>query len=273
MKCISCEIEIDPKWTHAIDINVCPFCGKPIMDEALKNLFAFLRITMNDLKDYTDQLDDWMLSNHNYIRTNSPKIGEYMPKSMLDEIKKAAAEKEFQEKKYNQTHTIKVKTDSGEEDVEVNKIQSDESTNAFFKRSEATKINGEFKNIADKTQHLKNLAQQIKKAGAPLVNESGGIDFVSPQMIEQADPEAVAELQSFMSDGNVIASSLSNGDDDDIPAAVLAMAKNSGNKGGSSKAADLLKLQEMQNRVQRSKDNFESGENRGGKGGGFSRSG
>lgn len=270
MQCVSCKIEINPKWTHAIDINVCPFCGDLILEEHLKNLFASLRATMDSLKDYPLQVNDWMLSNHNYIKTDSPQIADFMPKDMLNEIKKSALDKEFQEKKSQQKHTVKVKTENGEEDVEVNKIQSEESTDAFFKRAETTKANGEFKNITDKTQHFKNLTQQIKKAGTTSVNESGGVSFISPEMIEQADPEAVAEMQSLISDGNMVSSSLTTTDDDDIPAAVLAMSKGAP---GSSKASDMIKLQQMQDRLKRSKDNFESGENRGGKGGGFSRSG
>jgi len=270
MQCISCKIQIDPKWTHAIDINVCPFCGEPIMLELLKNLFASLRTTMDGLKSYSAQLDDWMLSNHNYIKTDSPQIADFMPKDMLDEIKKAALDKEFQEKKSQQKHMVKVKTENGEEEVEVNKIQSEESTDAFFKRAETTKANGEFKNITDKTQHFKNLTKQIKKAGTAAVNESGSVSLITPEMIDQADPEAVAEMQSLISDGNMISSSLTTSDDDDIPAAVLAMAKGGG---ASAKASDMLKLQQMQSRLQHSKDSFESGENRGGKGGGFSRSG
>ena len=42
MKCTSCEREIDPKWRHAIDTNLCPFCGLFIMEERLKDLFFSL---------------------------------------------------------------------------------------------------------------------------------------------------------------------------------------------------------------------------------------
>jgi len=50
MRCISCTTEINPQWKHAIDMNVCPFCGKHIMEEHLKNLFAALSSTMDDYK-------------------------------------------------------------------------------------------------------------------------------------------------------------------------------------------------------------------------------
>ena len=93
------------------------------------------------------------------------------------------------------------------------------------------------------------------------------------EMLEHADPEAVAEFQSMMSGGE-ISSSIDSGGDDDVPSHILAanqaLAARKG-KGGSSNAADLLKLQQMQERVKNSREAFETGENRGSKGGGFSR--
>src|ERR1035441_8284862 len=97
MRCVSCETEINPQWSHAIDSNVCPFCGKPVMDIHLKNLFSTLRDTMEKLKAYQGQLDDWMLSNHNYIKTSSEKIVDYIPQELLDVLKKSKDDRDFQE--------------------------------------------------------------------------------------------------------------------------------------------------------------------------------
>jgi Zn-finger nucleic acid-binding protein len=276
MKCTSCEIEINPQWKHAVEINVCPFCGKHIMEEHLKNLFVSLRETMDSLASYQDQLNDWMLSNHNYIKTDSPNIGMYMPKDLVKELKKAQDEQDFLARKQS---IVKVKTETGEEDVLVEKIQSEEKTNEFFKRAEVIKspapaqgapvANASFQSPAEKTQHFKKVVQQIKKAGTTAINQDGAADMISPEMMENADPEAVAEFESLLS-GNEIASSLPTTDDDEIPSVVLAMA-NKGKGNSASSAADLLKLQQMQERVRSSKENFESGVNRGK--GGFSRSG
>jgi hypothetical protein len=72
--------------------------------------------------------------------------------------------------------------------------------------------------------------------------------------------------------GESITSSLpDNGGDDEIPSFVLNMANNA--KGGKNNSADLFKLQQQHERQRLSRENFESGGNRGGKGGGFSRSG
>ena len=278
MKCKSCEAEINPKWKHAIDSNICPFCGESVMEEVLKNLFADLRDIMIQISQYPVELNDWMLSNYNFIKTDSPDLINHLPTDQLDEFMKSKHKyKSKSDDGDSKKFTVKIQTEHGEEEVMAEKTQSEEKTNDFFKRAEAVKPNIDgFKSAADKTQRLKSIAQQIKKAGSPAltVNESGMM--ISPEMMEQADPEAVAEMQSLLADGGGnIASSLSSSDEvDDVPAVVLAMAnKAQGKNSGSSNAADLMKLQQMQDRVANSRKAFESGENRSGKGGGFSRSG
>lgn len=272
MKCVTCETEINPKWGHAIDTNVCPFCGKSIMDEYLKNLFSSLRSTMDDLQKYPEQLNDWLLSNHNYIKTDSPELDKFLPKDYLkDHVKEQLLLD--QEKKFQKKTTIKVQTDTGEEDIESEKIQSEEKTNDFFKRAEAVKPNIDgFNSTTEKTQHYKNLVQQIRKSGARPQSNDSSTEMITPEMMDQADPEAVAEIESLLSGGDTISSALQSSDDDEIPSVVLAMANKGARGGGSSNNADLIKLQQMHDRVKNSRENFESGASRGSKGGSFSRS-
>lgn len=285
MRCISCEVEINPQWQYAIDMNVCPFCGKHIMEEHLKNLFTSLRETMISLQKYQDQLNDWLLSNYSYIKTDSPDISKYMPEDMLKELKKIDDDKDFLKRKENQKFTVKVKTESGEEEVLAEKIQSEDTTNDFFKRAEVIRpisnqtaqggvVSGNsFQSTAEKTQYLKKVAQQIKKEGSQGLTMNGSVIGIPDSMLESADPEAIAEFQSMMSGGEINSSIDSGRDDDDIPAVVMAMAnkgKSSRGNGGQN-ASDLLKLQQLQERRMNSISNFENGENRGGKGGGFSR--
>lgn len=283
MQCISCKVEINPQWTHAIDMNVCPFCGKHIMDEHLKNLFSSLRETMEKLLEYPDQLNDWMLSNHNYIRTDSEKLISYVSKDILADLKKIKDDKEFLDRK---KFTVKVKTETGAiEEVQAETLQSEEKTNDFFKRAEVIRTPNSsapkspdaavvFQSPAEKTQHLKEMAKQIKKAGSAGLNLDSS-NLLSDEMLENADPEAVAEFQSMISGGEIV-SSLPDASDDDVPSHILAanqaVARAKGSGGGTN-AADLLKLQQMQERLQILKEDFASGANRGGKGGGFSRSG
>jgi len=274
---MSCESEINPKWKHAIDSNICPFCGQNVMEEKLKDLFSDLRLTIEELLSYPEQFHDWILSNYGFIKIDSPDLPKYLPNEFLDNfvqqanenIKSKKPQKDIVE---NGKFTVKVKTENGEEEVMAEKIQTEERTSAFFKRAEAVKpnIDGD-KSAADKTQRLKNMAKQIKKAGtAAITADNNG--FITAEMMEQADPEAIAEMQSLISENESnIASSLPTADDDEIPAVVLAMANKGTSHGGSTNAADLMKLQQMHERVYNSHKNFESGENRGK--GGFSRSG
>ena len=257
MKCVSCEVEINPKWKHAIDINVCPFCGKEIMDVQLKNLLSSLSDLMIKMQEYPESLNDWMLSNYNYIKTDSVDLVKYLPKDLLPENKPTKSVPEVESKKY----LVKVKTESGEEDIEAEKIQSEERTNEFFKRAEAIKPNLDgFSNLAEKTQHLKKMALQIKRAGH-LEDDSMSEDI-------EVDSEMVSEMGDLFSDGHVKSSLDTSIDTDEIPSVVLNMANRS--KGHNSKnSADLMKLQKMQDRLQESRRNFESGGNRGK--GGFSR--
>lgn len=271
MKCISCDSEINPKWKHAIDQNVCPYCGQSIMDENLKNLLANLADTMEKMQEYPDQLNDWMLSNFNFIKIDSPDIVNYLPVDFLQEVRKIEEEKDFHHRKENKKFTVKVKTEAGEQEVQAEKIQSQDKTNEFFKRAEAVKPRLEgFKDASEKTQHLKHLAQQIKRAGVPLLaNEDGDSEFLSPELIEAADPDAVVEMRSLL-EGNEISSAIADPSlDDDIPPAVLNMANRSRNSKSGNNPADVYKLQQLQNRLSKSKQNFESGSARGR--GGFSR--
>lgn len=287
MKCISCESEINPKWVHAVEINVCPFCGKHIMEEHLKNLFSSLRETMENLSTYPDQLNDWMLSNHNYIKTDSPQIGLYMPKKMVEDLKRIEDDKDFQKRKEAQKFTVKVKTENGEEEVMAEKIQSEETTNDFFKRAEVIKapsvnVNPNpspnaapvFHSPAEKTNHLKKVAQQIRRAGSQGLVSDGSSMMLPAHMLENADPEAVAEFQSMISSGDLVASSLpdSGGGDDDVPDFILAanQAAAANRTGGSdTNAKDLAALQRLQSKISRSRNTMVNGT--GGKGS-FSRS-
>jgi hypothetical protein len=272
---MSCESEINPKWKHAIDSNVCPFCGNSIMEEKLRDLLSDLRETIDALLSYPEQLNDWLLSNYNYIKTDSPDLPTYLRSGLIDKFAKETSKNNPQKEVIdNAKFTVKIKNESGEEEeIVAEKIQTEEKTSSFFQRAEAVKPNIDgFKSAAEKTQRLKKMADQIKKAGVTAItSDSNG--FISAEMIENADPEAVAEMQGLISEEEAnITSSLSVHEDDEIPPVVLAMANRGISKGNSSSnVADLLKLKKMQERIYNSRRNFESGESRGK--GGFSRSG
>lgn len=268
MKCESCSVEINPQWKHAIESNVCPFCGKAVMEEHLKNLLASLGETMGKLQAYPDQLDDWMLSNHTYIKTDSPNLIKYVPEDLLQVSQKDTG---FQQRKSDQDKkfVVKVKTETGEEEVLAERVQSEEKTNDFFKRAEAVKpgIDG-FKNTMDKTAHLKQIVKQIKRGGGTSLNEAGETEMIDPSLLIEADENAVAEYEASLS-GGYISSALPNENDDEIPAIVEAMARKAGSGGNAKGMADLLKLQQQQEKKRAAREAMESGDTRGS--GGFSR--
>jgi Zn-finger nucleic acid-binding protein len=236
MKCTSCESEINPKWKHAVESNLCPFCGQLIMDADLKALLSTLSVTLEKLSDHPDHLEDW-LRTHGYVRED--KIVYPAP--------------------------VAVPVHSP---VPVNKdtvaIQSQEVTNKFFKNAEATKIVG-------KTQHYKEMVSQIKKQGATALtaNTLGGM--INPEDLNTADPQVVADLQEILGSSPEIASSLPDGGDgeEDIHPIALAMASMAGGKGGQNNAKDLMKLQQLQSKTASARNRMLTGSS--GKGS-FSRS-
>lgn len=257
---MSCESEINPKWKHAINENICPFCGENIMAGQLKELLCLIGNKVEHVRDlgFSSQFDDWLLSNYGYVRIDSPNLIQYVDPALL-----------HQEPAPKQKRTMKVKTDKGEEEVVTEQIQNNETTDAFFKRAEAVKpgIDG-FGSAAEKTEHLKRMAQQIRKAGSTALTDAAGGEIITAEMLENADPEAVAEWQGLLSSEGEISSAIADGgDDDEIPAVVMSMANQATNSGNSKNAKDLLKLQQMQDRVNKSRRNFENGG-----GGSFSRS-
>lgn len=272
MKCISCEVEINPKWKHAVEINVCPFCGQHIMEEHLKNLLAALAETMNKLQEYPDQLNDWLLSNYNYIKTDSPSLPDYLSKDFVKQLKKEEEERDFQERK---KFTVKVKTEAGEEDVEAETLQSEDRTNKFFERAEVIKRGSsdrekdkgpkEFKSPTEKTEYLKRIKKQIEEGGGSpgIIKEDGLNSMITPEEME------------LISSGDLVASSLPGALDEEdhlanrILNANLAIAKQTG-KGSGPNQQDLRALHDMYARVEESRKKFESGEARETKGG-FSR--
>jgi len=228
---------------------------------------------------YPEQLDDWLLSNHSYIKTSSPNLVNYLSKDAAKEVFNLIEQSIRPEKKgpsieEPQVTVQKIKVPDGKggftvETVQVEKTQSAEQTNGFFDRAEVLKGAGKTsgkapkvadeseapKSVAEKTRNLAKLAQQIRtEVSQGVGNESGLAVMMRPEMIDQADPDAVAEFQAAITTGDIIASGLppaSDGEDDDIPSVVSSMASRALNKGsgGGANDKDLATLYEMQNKV------------------------
>lgn len=271
MRCISCESEINPRFKHAIEQNICPTCGDSIMEELLKSLLITLQDTMSKMQQYPDQLNDWMLSNYNYIKTDSSELINYVPKESLKEMKREVDGKEFDKKK----RIIKVKTEHGEEEVVTEKVQSDSRTAGFFERAELIKKgvsnddrdaadgNGDldpgdgeeyapevelqaiksdkpkaFKSASERTRYLKKLKQKIESEGSQaIIGEEGLVAMISADEMDSASPHDVAAFQAALGDGDIINSALPISDDDEDSLTNRVLAANIASKGNKSKGS------------------------------------
>ncbi len=261
MECISCQTEINPKWTHAVQSNICPFCGESILQNELVSLLSSLRANLDALAPFQEQLNDWLLSNFSYIKTDSPHLMNYLPSQVLEELTSNIRKNEDLSKfKDGKKFTVKVKTDLGEEEIVAEKIQSDKITNDFFKRAEV-KLNNEdasgpkkFSSVSEKQEHLRNLANKIKNGETTsVIDESGLSNLITSEMIENSETLDVSDF----TENNYVASAMTPDYDDEIPAVVQRMASNA--RKNSNPNADLEKLQKMQSRVKESARNLAEG--------------
>jgi hypothetical protein len=64
MKCRSCKEDVPPKFAHALSVNVCPLCGQEIMVAQLQKILNDLKNIMNETKEYSEEVSDWLFSNY-----------------------------------------------------------------------------------------------------------------------------------------------------------------------------------------------------------------
>jgi hypothetical protein len=227
------------------------------MNDRLKELLACLKETMQELTQYPQELNDWMLSNHSYIKTDSPNLVNYLPEETLNELKQAKEDKELQERR---KFKVKVKGKDGKvEEVDAEKIQSEEKTNEFFERagviSGPSKSSGSSSGVspaAEKTANLKKMAAQIKMEGA-------GSLIMTKEEFENFNSNEPNEYSSLISGGNDVNHIDQDGAMDDIkvPGFIInanqaAASKLGGGMSRSSKEADDLKS--LQAQVSKSKE-------------------
>jgi hypothetical protein len=237
MECLSCKVEIDPKWKHALENNVCPFCGDNVMPEDLKNYIISLRSTLDIFKEkYSNQLDDLLFSNYKYVRTDSPRMKQFIPepKVIYNSIP-------------DQTREDDSDSDESaeEKDSSVVAVQDPEVTSKFFKNAGASRH-------AARTEELKNLVSQIKTNNPKL-----------SALVKQGSAEDMSD-EEFMESEGANSSISTPYDDEDIPPAVLAFAGQSGKNNPGYNPKDMLRLQQLQQRTAQSRKNVVNGT--GGKG-------
>lgn len=253
MQCNSCNTNIDPKWKHAIDKNICPFCGQSILEEHLKQLISTLSTTMEQLQQYPSQLNDWMLANYSYIKTDDPNLITYLPEELLPSLQTNKPKKVSQEKEIRQ---IKM-PDGSTQSIEVEKLVDDETTKSFMDRAKDNiKLvdkdhNKSFKNVQERAAYLKEMAQSIKKGETQTsyIKETDLNEMINENANQQQLDEAI-DYQQMINESSSINSSINSQDmsqgldDEKIPNFVLNLANKAKNN-QSKKTNDLETLENL----------------------------
>lgn len=226
MKCKSCSEEISQKFAHSISINVCPYCGSDIMDEALQIVLSELMEVMKATEQYKEEMFEWLNINYNLIDGNSE---EY----------KALTEKKIQPKQQ-----IKIRKDPSEVQLDEKgnqltgeSIQDPETTNVFMNRA----------GIKQNQDHYKEIVSRIKKASG----NNGPAESLSIADVAQASAEDIEAMENMImqEQGPVVHSAISNYVDDGDEG-LDPIAETLARMGSSNKAPvnpnDLKTLQRMQ---------------------------
>lgn len=216
MICISCQTEINPKWTSAIEKNECPFCGQVILDEELKTMLSSLRGLLDALQDFPSELDDWMLSNFSYIKTTSDDLVNYVSPELIRGHGSKVTK-----------HTEKI----GDQDVIIEKTQSEKETNGFHARALNKKgSNGIVDDQIERNRKLREIANKIKLTGETDIDSDG---------------EPVEGSENFEQEyaGVMQGQSLPSSNDEELPAIIEAQLAKGGDK--PQTAADFKILQKL----------------------------
>lgn len=267
MLCISCNNEVPSKFTYAITMNCCPFCGEQIMSPDLQNVLNSLRETMTLAaeKAYDAQALNWISSNFNLISRDSE---EFM--GLQQEVNRLNSELQVTKDKFlkpipksgkaaQQTVTeFQIGVDEEGHQVQLggHTIQDPEVTQTFMERASAGKM-------ADCNDHFRKMVSQIKKSGTGGATADGGSMVISPAMLAAADPAEIEEMEQMLSGGVPVVSSGIDAeyDDDDAlpPIAEAFIAGGSGKQTAGYNPRDVAKLQQLQQKSARASRTLDGG--------------
>jgi hypothetical protein len=268
MQCKNCAEEVSSRFTHALANNICPFCGCEIIDDALKNALNDLRSAMNAIEDYKVEIFDWLKANFGLIAQAEldAKLQEaraqfevqlQSAKANIDAKIEEQASKLAAARNPKVANMPLVQPTSTDEtmvnaeglQIQGPAIQTQEQTSKFFKNAEADKI------VARNSQ-VKDLVKQIKTGGASVgIREDGTPMTVNLETMATAPIEMVEEMEQMLTGSlpgvqSGLTMPINGDDDDDIPAAVLAMSRGAA-AGADHNAKDVAALQRMISKSQR----------------------
>lgn len=224
MECLSCKFNVDLKWKYAIDNNICPNCGKSIMEQELKNNLSLLREVMDNLKNELPSLESWLYDSYGLLLGKSDLFLSLMPK-----------QKNIQE-------TVEFKANNiGTHKEEILQLEEQKDDEAFTTVNKANPEvinkyfdNAEVRETLQKQKDLKDLVSQIKAQNASQTSFS---------TVEEDFEDYAEDYDDYENDL-----------DADIPPALLAKAN-----GAASPSKDMALLKKLQNKSKSAASRMRSG--------------
>jgi hypothetical protein len=267
MKCMSCEEEISSRFAHAIAKNSCPFCGNPIVAEALQKVLNSLREVMSEAVSQDFEADAFEFLNANYELVSKNSEEYFKLQLELEETKKelVAAQEKIVSRPAPKNHkgpppkyseeVMGVDHEGSIVQVQGDSIQDPEKTQSFLDRAHVKPLNNQ--------DHFKEMVKKIKRSNA---GGGGGGGEMSMESLAQASPEAIEEMESMLNSGVPnISSALDNGNDyeDELPSVVEQFVNggksNNQQAGSDYNAKDLARLQALQSKSARASRQMQGG--------------
>ena len=224
MKCVSCSEEISSKFKHAIESNMCPFCGSTIMPEDLKSNLIDLRMIMDEMiKSYPDNLKEFLLTNYDLVNRDFKNKLPRAPQSTVEPVVNELGDQV-----------------SGESVGDPEQIR-------LLQARAGVKPQGN-------VNKMRQLANQIK-SGAVSADE---VMSLSDETIEALDNEELSGMQQLVNSslsGAINSMPEDNYDaDSDIPPELLAMANKSSSPDYNAK--DMARLNAIVQKSQKRNSAF-----------------
>lgn len=82
MNCMSCGAPIRPEFKASIRTNICPACGKELMNEATLDLLADIKEALEKMPNDPEGIAGWLLANYEMRKVGSGEpVSQFFPPS------------------------------------------------------------------------------------------------------------------------------------------------------------------------------------------------
>lgn len=239
MQCKSCQAEIDPKWKHATESNMCPFCGSQIMDEELCKVFEALRDLLDDSfkSEYSNSIKDWLCSNYDLIPASNAKyhltdddINEFVEKG------KTIAKQELKGSVLDKMNKSSLLDDESEDLGILVDRQSPERNSEFFERA-GMPLDG---NSVQKTQKMKSARDKARSEYKDLVAK-----IQKGEVQKSGVPDLLEKIKLYSDDNITDSDEELILEDESIPQHIMNMSSVSSKKSSDHNSKDIQALERL----------------------------